>query len=341
MLPFQNSFVKIQLLDLCLAENKEVTDKESKLEAAIVIDYFFHRFNVADYRLAMTLLVKNEADIIEANIRTHASLGVDAFAVMDNGSTDGTREILTKLQLEFEIIVIDEIGFYNQSRMMQRLARIAKNKLKADWVINNDADEFWLPRNTLNLKQNLAFKGSVLTCSRYNMLLDEASNFRGNFFDARFYVATPIAYTKAAHITSDRLSTVFGKLGPKTIVNPHGLLSLRDGNHKALHLVSMFNYLKPGYDSIKRFDNIEVFHYPIRSYAQFEANVVKYIRLFEGNGKVIMGARHKRWIRLYNQGKLLNEFNSNLVISLAEIEVLIKFDIVRMDSNIQMKIIRN
>jgi hypothetical protein len=306
-----------------------------------MIDYFFHRFNAANYRLVMTILVKNEADIIEANIRTHANGGVDAFVVMDNSSTDGTRTILTSLQSEFEIIVVDEPGIYDQARWMQRLARIAKNELKADWVINNDADEFWLSRNKLNLKQNLAFKGTVLTCSRFNMLLDEAINLNGNFLDAQFYVATPIAYTRAAHQTSERLSSVFGKLGPKTIVNPHGLISLREGNHKALHIDNLLDYLKPGYDAIKRFGAIEVFHYPIRSYAQFEANIVKLKPLIEGNSKAKRLARYNRWIHLYNQGRLLDEFNNNLVISLADIEVLSKFDIVRMDPSIKMKIIRH
>jgi len=96
-----------------------------------MLDYFFHKFNKNSFRLVMTILVRDEADIIEANIRTHASLGVDAFAIMDNGSTDGTREILSKLQKEFEIIIIDEKGNYNQAKWMKLLAKVAKNRLKS------------------------------------------------------------------------------------------------------------------------------------------------------------------------------------------------------------------
>ena len=73
-----------------------------------MIDYFFHRFDKENFRLVMTILVKDEADIIEANIRTHAKLGVDAFAVMDNNSSDGTREILEKLKV-YKVENIDEV----------------------------------------------------------------------------------------------------------------------------------------------------------------------------------------------------------------------------------------
>ena len=50
-----------------------------------------------DDRLVMTVLVKNEADIIESNIRFHADQGVDGFLVMDNASEDDTPDILEEL----------------------------------------------------------------------------------------------------------------------------------------------------------------------------------------------------------------------------------------------------
>ena len=42
-------------------------------------------------RIVMTLKVRDEADVIDANLRFHLAAGADFFIVTDNGSTDGTR----------------------------------------------------------------------------------------------------------------------------------------------------------------------------------------------------------------------------------------------------------
>ena len=44
----------------------------------------------------MTLLVKNEAELLETNLRFHHAMGVDAFVVTDNGSTDATPDIIRR-----------------------------------------------------------------------------------------------------------------------------------------------------------------------------------------------------------------------------------------------------
>jgi len=247
---------------------------------------------------------------------------------------------LAKLQNEFEIVVIDEKGSYNQAKWMKQLAGVAKKELKADWVINNDADEFWLPTNELNLKENLAFKGSVLTVQRHNMILDEHCLQCGDFFDATYYVKNPIYYTKKKQLNNEKVSIVLGKIGPKTIINPHGLLYLRGGNHKALHIANIRDYLRSGYDKIKRFEAIEVFHYPIRSYAQFEKNIQNRKQLLESGKKVSMGPHYRRWVKLYNEGKLQKEFESNIVFNQHEINVLSKYDIVQCSDLIGQKIVR-
>ena len=96
----------------------------------------------------MTLVVRDEADVLEVNLRAHRALGVDAFAVLDNGSTDGTAEILERWRAAglAQVITDPEADTDEVFREWQtRLAKRAASELGADWVINNDGDEFWLP----------------------------------------------------------------------------------------------------------------------------------------------------------------------------------------------------
>src|SRR4051794_20611986 len=120
----------------------------------------------------MTLLVRDERDVIEANVRYHFSQGVDAIVVTDNGSVDGTREILDGLATEFPIHVIDEPSHtYEQSAWVTRMARKAAED-GADWVINSDADEFWTADRG-DLRTAFAAvdaEAGSLVCPRVNML---------------------------------------------------------------------------------------------------------------------------------------------------------------------------
>ena len=93
-----------------------------------MIDYFFHKVDPKNVKISMVLMVKNEEDIIEENIRFHAKMGVDNFVIMDNNSDDLTLEIIKNLAKEFEITIIEEKGIYAQSKWMTKLAKIAKKK---------------------------------------------------------------------------------------------------------------------------------------------------------------------------------------------------------------------
>lgn len=256
----------------------------------------------------MTYLVRNEEDIIEDVILFHRHQGVDAFLVMDNLSTDSTRELLHRLSTEVDIeYIFQPDDSYSQGDWLTHMARRAFFEHHADWIIHGDADEFWLPNSSLTLKEFLATIPpgvDVLSVQRYNsVLLDRGENLTGPSAHPRF--STNFLTLSTNCLGSLLPPKCLHRAGPEVIVS--------QGNHR-------ISGLQGSHDNT---NDIRIFHYPYREYSKYRNKIVLGGGAYERNQQLPVQAG-RTWREHY---KLLDtnglaQFWEELHISEAELASL-------------------
>ncbi|MGM1030248.1 MAG: glycosyltransferase family 2 protein [Actinomycetota bacterium] len=238
--------------------------------------------------VVMTMMVRDEADIIAATIEHHLAQGIDRILVTDNASVDGTREILAEYASIAPVTVFDDPEHRKQqAQVVTRMARLAFEEHGADWVVNGDADEFVravdpsltiaealgrTPREigaftvpVVNLVGAMAQRGSGL---RRLVLRDERS------------------------LEALRAAGVHAHPTPNAIHVGSGDIEVAHGNH----FVSIEQQGEPPAEAA-----LEVLHLPWRSSSQFERKIENMGRAYERNPDLRPSANHhgmRDWRRM-------------------------------------------
>jgi len=261
----------------------------------------------------LLILVKNEADIIGHNIEFHLNSGVDFVIAMDNGSTDGTVEILEKFRDMGALKIIHEGSQdYSQAKWMTRLLQEACERSNVDWLILGDADEFWCPLRG-DIKDSIELeRRSVLFCPSRTMMPHHkdpsaaSTEEPESFAQVLRYEDLDRPGNEYLENLADRreelnLDWIFMEPHSKVMAQANMLGKIEQGNHE----VSGGRFWQRGPAR-----HIEIHHYPIRSYKQFEAKVVQGGQAYERNPRLpkSMGWHWRRWYSLYQDGQLLDEY---------------------------------
>jgi hypothetical protein len=129
-------------------------------------------------RIAAFLGVKDEVELVETAIRHLRRIGVDLIIACDSNSTDGTLEILElhRSDADFWIRTFDDRHVGPEDWPHLAMTVVAEARAAGiDWILFQDADEFWLPK-TGHLKDCSALNSfDVLSVKRYNAPLKAES----------------------------------------------------------------------------------------------------------------------------------------------------------------------
>jgi len=207
-------------------------------------------------KLVMTLLVRDEADIIAENISFHLAQGVDHIIATDNLSEDATTGILRDFERSGVLHYIRQTeDDYAQHRWVTHMARLAHSSYGADWVINNDADEFWYPENG-DLKKVLAAVPAgcdALTARRVNFA-PRAMPPEAGFADVMVWR------------DCESRNALGQKLPDKVCHRAFGDVVVGPGNHAVM---------RAGRVVVPHPAPIMILHFPMRSYRQFANKISK------------------------------------------------------------------
>ena len=124
------------------------------------------------------------------------------------------------------------------------MVQVAKQEFRPRWIISSDADEFWYPIS-----------------GRYDSEMDGRKNILYCYWH-NFLPRPKVSWQEFTDV--GEMPGYHGNMS-KVICLARGLLGMYDGNHESRSIPRITS----------RSENIRLYHYPVRSYEQFERKVVQ------------------------------------------------------------------
>lgn len=159
-------------------------------------------------------IVRDEADVVGLVLDHTLSQGIDHVLIADNGSRDGTRELLGDLAARDPRVHVadDRLMAHHQSEKVTWLAHQAWRS-GADWILPIDGDEFWFAEGQSVAERLRASTKGIVHAHFHHMVPTSGS------------AAEPEGWTFL-------LDSTPGNPG-KVAARAHPLLEVHAGNHAA------------------------------------------------------------------------------------------------------------
>jgi hypothetical protein len=183
--------------------------------------------------LAICMMVRDEADVMMANLLHHYAMGCRKFAVMDNLSRDGTASVVSRfarMHADCTVLLVhDPIEGYYQAKKTQGLCRLARDCFgcagdELRLIMPLDADEF------VDLPSGMGFQWLV-----DQMMEKECDNVVFHLCNAAN--GSLVHYDEGQDVYGlvDIVEACSGQIVTKNAFHPRFVSGLTMGNHTLAH----------------------------------------------------------------------------------------------------------
>jgi glycosyltransferase involved in cell wall biosynthesis len=266
-------------------------------------------------KIVALLGVKDEVELIGASINHLRSIGVDLIIAYDDGSTDGTLEVLEALKTKDDLWVVHVDRVEPWSQAITETYRLEwARKTNADWFLFLDADEFWIPA-TGSLRDCSLEKADILTVDRFNVPLTQRGPLVPGEFSPAHYkdLFLCVETIPDFHLYIEQHPGAPWILGqpivPKVLARANVIDTVSAGGHFVESV---------GDSPVRRTrpSDLVIAHVPFTTFERFERKVINIGEVIRVSPDFFNGyvAWHwKRWSSMLETGHLREEFNRQVL----------------------------
>lgn len=257
-------------------------------------------------------MAKNEIDIIETFIRYHLLI-LDGMVILDNGSTDGTKEVILRLIEEGlpVYLIFDDSPAYNQSEMTTDMLYHTIKRFSPEFVLPLDVDEFLTTYSGKNIRDILN-KEVVENAINYISWVTYAPTERDDMLEIN--ILKRIRHRRLEQNNYDEKILI-----PASIPSKYKI-KIKHGNHD-LEKIDGLDFKK------NKLSNLNLAHFPVRSINQIKSKyIVGWLSQLARPRQVIFD-----WYYYYNIIKSGKELTSNDLKKMA-----LYYDVINKNQKIEL-----